>query len=595
MGSHQDGDDQHDSRRRIPGRFITLTCVVGLLGAVGYGSYDRWPGMLASITEPKSNIDSRYLTDSVSQGLFGITVRERGTLESMSNALIASEIEGSTTILSIVPEGTLVKHGELVCELDVSALREKEKEQRISITQAQADVTKSHENLEIQERKNESDIAAANLAMELAELDLKKYQEGEYLQQKREMQGNITLAEEELARAKEIYEFSRRLARKGYKSQNELEADRIALTKAEIALKSAQEKLRVLEQFDYHRMIRELEETATESKRELERVRRAATATYSQYEADYKSHQMKLELEESQLENYQRQIKAARILAPMDGEIVYDNKQSSRRGSEELIGEGTSVRERQVIAKIPDLANMKVDARIHESMISMVSINLPAEIRIDAFPELTLRGKVIKVAAVPQASSWMRPDVKEYEVVVEIDRNSVPADISLKPGLTAEIEILVEMRENVVQVPMQAVVAVGPERMVFVVEKDGKVEQHSVIVGKSSDTKIEILKGLEAGETIVLNPRTHFAEEIAEITSQVQQTLETERIEFNAKQESEGPAGPSAGTPAQGKPPGNPGEQRSGEKTPRGDFGSKGDFAPKGKGAPKGDFPKKND
>ena len=71
---------------------------------------------------PEKNETEGLITDACKIGPFEITVTERGTLDSMKNAVLSSKVEGATTIISIVPEGTTVKAGDLVCELDSSSL-----------------------------------------------------------------------------------------------------------------------------------------------------------------------------------------------------------------------------------------------------------------------------------------------------------------------------------------------------------------------------------------------------------------------------------------------------------------------------------------
>lgn len=190
---------------------------------------------------------------------------------------------------------------------------------------------------------------------------------------------------------------------------------------------------------------------------------------------------------------------------------------SDFRGSgEDVIEEGTEVRERQAIIQLPDFSKMKVDARIHESKISMIEEGQDVDIRVDAFPEQRYAGTVDQVSSVPISSNWMRPDLKEYKATIKIVPNG--ADISkLKPGLTAEIEIRIEERDNVLQVPVQSVITIGDQRYIFVLTSGDKPVRREILIGQASDTMIEVKDGVEAGEEVILNPRTHFADELIEL------------------------------------------------------------------------------
>lgn len=495
-----------------------------------------------------SGVSKRFLTDIAARKTFRLTVRERGTVDSLKSATVISEVDGSNTIITIVPEGTKVEEGDLLVELDSAAMVEEEKEGIIKVTNAEAALKKAQEGLEIQRRQNESDIAAAKLAVTLARLDLEKWRKGDFIQQQGVINGKIQLAEEELKRAKEVLEYSRRLARKGYKSQNELEADAIAVTKAQVNLDAAQAELDVLVNYTDPRTVEELRELADESVRALDRAERQASAAIAQFEADLKAAELTYEVETQDLAKDRAQLAACKIYAPQAGEVVYATG-DDRRSDSQQIAEGTQVRERQEIIKLPDLTQMKVDLRIHESLISRVQPGLPARVRVDALPGKVFTGKVLSVSAVPVSGSWYRPDLKEYSGVVSIDY-APGEDIRLKPGLTADVEIIVQSRADVLQIPFQSVVSVGQQRFAYVLMPQGS-QRREVLTGAANDTHIEILDGVDEGEKVILNPRTHFAEELAALEGPLGADGDDEEKESESGTASE----TSSGVSAQGSAP----------------------------------------
>lgn len=486
-----------------------LTLAAAIVGVCGWAAWAKYgkDGRDAAAS-------ARYLTEVVSKKPFKVNVRERATVASLKSVTLSSKVEGTTTIISIVPEGTLVKEGDLLVELDASTLVESEKQQVITKTQAGAALKKAEESLAIQVRQNESDIAAAQLALELAVLDLEKFKSGDYLQQKSEQEGLVQVAQETLAQAEEVYTFSQRLARKGYTSQSQLEKDRISAKKSSIDLAAAKTKLQVLEEFTYPRNIKELTEKADETKRARERVERQGIATLAQFQADLEAAKLTLQVETEKLERARTQIANSKIYAPQAGEVVYASE-DDRRSDAQAIAEGTSVRERQRIIELPALDQMKVDARIHESLISRVREGLPARIRVDALPGKVFTGKVMTVSSVPVEGNWMRPDLKEYSCVVSID--SKPGEnLSLKPGLTAEVEIIVQERSGVLQVPFQSVVTAGQKMYAYALTPGGP-ERREIVTGASNDTHLEVLDGVLEGEKVIMNLRAHFGEELAQL------------------------------------------------------------------------------
>ncbi|MBW3538813.1 MAG: HlyD family efflux transporter periplasmic adaptor subunit [Planctomycetes bacterium] len=623
------------SRPMPPGRssrkLLVLLAVIVLIG-VGVLSYPKlkeWWGT----GKPQY---TGLLTEKVKRGPFRISVVERGTLGSLKNATLSNSVEGTTTIISIVPEGTevdapvvtktggtvedvetnhdagyarvivrdengelrehqddvgelrrvLVKKGDtlkpgdaligdVVCELDSSALVNSAIQQRIKVTQAQADVEKGVKNVEIQERTNDSLLAAAKLAHDLAVLDLKKYKDGEYLQLLTKARGDVFVAREDLNKAGEDYEYAKKLAKKGFKNQNELEAARIAELRAQNTLTNAEELLNVLEKYDYDRKIKELEALALETEREIERVQLTGEAAVAQFQAQLDASRLAYDAEKHTLDRLERQIAGCRLVAPQDGKVVYA-VQSSRRSEPVVIEEGASVRERQAIINLPDFTQMKVDVKIHESKIGHIRPGLPAIIRIHADQGRKYRGVLETVPDVPVQGDWPNTDLMLYECAVRI----IDDVGDLKPGLTAEAEIIAEDRDDVLQVPVQAIVGVGSKYVAWAMTPSGPERRNDLKLGQSNEQMIEVLSGLEEGEQVVMNPRARFEKELTELEAQ----LEVERAAgdggesrdfIRGQQQKAGPATPrraaslAAGGPTGAPAAGGPGAAASGAAGPR--------------------------
>jgi RND family efflux transporter MFP subunit len=185
--------------------------------------------------------------------------------------------------------------------------------------------------------------------------------------------------------------------------------------------------------------------------------------------------------------------------------VVYgsaDSGQPFRGGNQEPIQEGATVRERQAILTIPDLTEMAVRVNIHESSVQRVAEGQTVAVRIDAFPDMSLTGDVIKVAVVADSgNAFMNPDLKVYPTIVRIDGEHD----WLRPGMTAEVEILVASLENTVYVPIQAVTYLEDKQVVYV-SRAGRREAREVQTGNYSEQFIEILSGLSAGEEVMLLP-----------------------------------------------------------------------------------------
>lgn len=542
-----------------------IFAVLLVLAGLAYGVLFHGDDLRASLSKadtqagPKSDaliLDGDLIPASVTREPFEVVLNVQGHLDSQSNATLSSQVEGSTTIISIIPEGTWVEEGDVVCELDSSSLSENLKQQQIDVTQAEAKLAQASESLSIQQTQNQSDIAAAELNKDLAKLDLEKYEDGEYPAKQRELAGTVAIKLEEFRRAEEDYEFTKRLVRKGYETPSDLESKRIAVKRAELELQKAEEDLKVLTQYTKKRDLAELNANVREYERELERVKLKAKSAEAQAVAEVDSAKLTLEVEKEKLDRYQQQLAACTLRAPQAGEVVYANLQSSRRGSDGVaIEEGAQVRERQAIINLPDVTRMKVSCRIHESLISKMRTGLKAAIRVDAYPTEIFNGEVAQVSSVPMTGSWPNYDLREYQAEIFLT-DDVEKVRRLRPGLTTQVEIFVDSRDDVLQVPQQAVVKAGRKSLVFIANADNTVTRRLVELGMTNSTSAEIIDGLSESDRVVLNPRTRFSDQIAEVEQLDRAEAEKDGKKLGNVDDVSRPDAPAARKPASGEAPG---------------------------------------
>jgi multidrug resistance efflux pump len=528
---------------------------------VGTGALFAWRGNPFHRSEEPTNL----VFEAVKKGPLEITITERGNLESANNEQIICMVEGEagTGILRIREEGTRVKEGDWLVELDSAKLKNDLTAQEITLETSNAALKTAEKNLEIQETQNESDVSAAKLKIQLADLDLAKYKDGDYIQEKDSIKGEIELATEDVTRAEDKYAFTQRLAKKGYAKMSEVVADKVALQKANISLQVAEMKMNVLENYTKGRQVAELQENAKESKRELERVELTGKAAVDKCQAELKAAQKKYEVEQSTYNKIKEQIKYCMITAKRDGMVVYVNTRAGgfRGSTEPLIYEGAKVKERQPIINLPDVTKMQVNARIHESKIAMVRVGLPATIHLDAQAGETFRGEVAMVSAVSTSGNWPNINLKEYITYIKLT-DDVEKVSQLKPGMTAEIEILIDRLTDVLQAPVQSFVERGGRHFAWALV-GGQLVRKEVKVGKSNEQFMEILEGLSDGERLAQTPRVSLPKEIAQLEIDVPATVEAATTGLKTPEAlPPGPGGPGGGRGrgAAGGGPGSPGD-----------------------------------
>jgi len=484
----------------------------------------------------------------VRRGPLRITVLQRGELSAKNSTSIKSEIEGQTTILQLVTEGTVVQPGDLLVRLDSSDLVEKELQQRISADNADASYKKAKAQHDIQVSQNQSDIEAAERKLQFAEMDLKKYKEGDLEQLRKEAEDRILLARQKRTQAENTLTWSKTLHEKGFLTQTELDRDDLEFQSADVQLEQADLALELLKKFDDPRKQSELDADLTEARRGLDRARLQADARIADFQAALTTSEARWQLEKEKLAKYRDQLEKTKITAPVAGMVVYTRTEGGRMGGGEAIQEGTQVREGQEILTIPSTGGMIAEASIHESVLNQVAIGLPCTITVDAIPGAQFKGKVRFVAPLPDKGNWWaNPNQRLYRTEVSIE----DASPEMRPGMNCSIEILVEEIPDAIYAPLQAIVLSKGKPIAFVT-RGSRVEERSVVVGKQSDKWVQVLEGLAEGDEVLLTPPPGFTP----------QKPETEEAKPAGSQDAAPASGPGPGAGAATEMRGQPSAER---------------------------------
>jgi HlyD family secretion protein len=472
LGAMTWDDSEHSKPPRRRWRFPTklvLLLACGILAVVGVA--------YALSGDKSAGVNKREMVDKVIRGDMVVSVTEDGNVESSSNVDVKCEVAGGSTILWLVKDGMRVEEGDELVRLDSSSIEDQTNQQKITYAKAEA--------AKIEAEKSFS----------AAKIGVQEYLEGTYVQQIQDAEAKITVAMENLRSSENSLQHTERMARKGYVTGLQREAQAFAVERAKLDLGSARTAKDVLEKFTKGKMMVDLE-----SKRD--------TA-----EAKMRSEEAAFQLEAARLKRLQTQLEKCTIRAPHAGMVVFANEQGGRGGQQAVtIEEGAGVRERQSIIRLPDLAHMQTKVTVHESKVDLLRVGMRARVRIQ---DREFQGQVSSVANQPEASGWIASAVKKYATIVRIDGEPD----GLRPGMTAVVEILVANLPKVLSVPVEAVVEQGTKNACWV-RAGGRFERRPVILGLSSKTHVEIKDGLNEGEEVVLNPRAVIAEAREELRTE---------------------------------------------------------------------------
>ena len=504
------------------------------------------------------------ITSTAHRQTLRTAITEHGTLESARYMDVVCKVKARThggrfasTIIGVIPDGTTVKRGDVLCRLDSSAVEEDLKQQRIALVNAHSDEIQSIEARKIIESETLGDIDSAAVAVRLAELDLRKFVKADYPQSHHDLEGRLAAADADREMSRDRAGWAHRMQRKGFLTYQQALAETSRQENLTIAYDKINEEMRVLEGLTRQRTQTELEAKSQEAGRAFDRSKNQAVAKKLQADITVWAKKSIRDHEEKRLSDLEEQLRCCTIAAPQDGIVVYFNSFQARSGSgsqQAIIAQGEPVREGQRLMRIPSLSRMVVDTYVHEAALTQVHADVrrpthfgdfyragliatpslmpgligrlafdvvrddfeayenevltpgdAAEIHLHAFPGRILHGHVQHISSMPSQRDWALMDVKLYPTTVTID------DLvdDLKPGLTADVTILGEKPlAQVLAIPLEALVK--PERTglpahCFVLTPLGP-EERDVAVGMQSQNLVQIRSGVAEGEEVILNP-----------------------------------------------------------------------------------------
>lgn len=427
---------------------------------------------MGAIASQSASVDrnNATLTHTIRRGDLRVTVTEKGTLESSNNVEVRSKVWGWKTVNWVIESGVEVKQGDLLVELDASEMEKKVDDARINYHNARADMITAESNVTVSEKS------------------IDEYVKGTYVEERTTILGQKFDAEQEVTMANLLYKSTLRLAAKGLVEQIQVDGDRFKLESARQKLALVNTRLQALEDFKF-----------TKQKEKLESDKRAADARLDAAKA-------RVDLSKTNVDQHEEQLRFHTIVAPQDGMVIHPKAAAHRDAPD--VEEGANVHTNQVLLIMPDLTQMQVKLGIHESMIDRVNPGLVATVTVG---DVTLNGEVSEVAKVTKPATWYTGNVVKFDTIVALEPHS-----GLKPGLSAEVEVVIAEYTNVLTIPVAAVVETGEQRHCWVKTSNG-VRQRELTLGDSNEQFVIVESGLKAGDQVVLNPVAFIDEAQAEV------------------------------------------------------------------------------
>lgn len=425
-----------------------------------------------------------------------VRVLKDGELQAVNNIDIACEVEGRNTILTVVKEGTFVRKGDTLMTIDSSTIRQKIEDTTLEVQKAENALQAAKEIKEIQESQNAANIEAATVALQLAKLDYQQYVEGSFPQQLASAKTDKTMGEITLKNRQDDLNQTRSLAAKGFVTAADVKKAELEVTNAQNALDKSSTALTVLEKYTHEMDLASKKNAVAQAEQKLLRTQKENANNLAQKNGDLETQAGALRLLKQRMDRLNAQLAACTIKAPADGLVVYAT--SSDRNAQNPIQEGASVNERQRLLRLPDTASMKAVVNIGEQQKAKLAENMRATVTIRGTKQ-KIGARLSRIALLADSGQrFWNPDLKEYPVELVLDQT--PA--GLKPGDSADIEIVVAEGKNVMAIPLAGIYASGEKNYAFLrAEPPRPVE---ITLGLTNETHAQITQGLSDSDEVLI-------------------------------------------------------------------------------------------
>lgn len=444
----------HDVPPAARGRRSTRTlCLIGLLFLLGVPTV-----MLVADIVSTPDLGPR-LAYPITRRDLRVTITEHGLLESAENTEIKCQVRGLNTVTWVIDSGTVVKPGDVLVRLDTLNIEQQidERTKYALWSQSAADSSKA--------------------AVARDELAVPEYEQGRYLAELMTLQKNLLIAKSRRASAKSMHAYATMMSDSGYVSAMETEEKAFALKQAELSVEILTTQLDVLKRF-----------TRAEQLQTLQGNLKAQTATHT-------ANVERAKADGQRRDRAVKELKHCVVRAERGGLVIHPS--AAQWMNAPRIAEGTTVYMTQVLLLMPDLSQMQVKFGIHESVIDRVKPGLTATVTL---PDQVLTGKVDTVANVTKPAGWWTGNEVRYDTTV-----ALPQQAGLRPGMSAEVEILIADYRDVLTIPVAAVVTTDEGDFCWVKSDQGAVRR-ALKLGDTNEVFSIVKSGLKEGDNVLLNP-----------------------------------------------------------------------------------------
>ncbi len=448
---------------------------------------------------PSSQSVSGANTVPVEYGAFTVKISELGVLRALDSVSISATKD--LPIIWLIPEGSTVKKGDVVIRFDASKYDLAYESAQASVEVAKANQQKATKDLEAMRQKRLAENSRYEGELELAQMALNALKRRPLPQVLERAKGEFQKAQLTLEAAERQWKAMPNLLKLGYIEGSTFDDSKFKVLEAKLNLSNTR---LALEQVTAGATIEELKQAQIRLKQAqtaVEKAKRGLVSEIQSFRASIIREQANVKRSLKELNRAFNKRKRRELRAPRDGLVVFAT--DATKNSSKKIQLGMIPFEGQRLIELPNLSTMVVDTDVNEFDIGKVKVGARVKVRIEAFPDTVFDGEVHKIGALArfkESADGTSTGVKAFNVIVQIKKQ----DSRLKPGLTANLDIISFQRDNAISVPLVAVTTQGDRHFVRVANAN-EILQRPVVLGPNNETRVIVEEGLREGDRVVLD------------------------------------------------------------------------------------------
>ena len=431
----------------------------------------------------------------------------RGTANAKKKHKLFPEASYNNKLTWIEKENTYVKKGDVVIRFETQDLLDDIEQRKLSIETKEQNLEIRKEERRILLSENQSDLRVASDAVDSTREEYARYYKYDGRKAKDDLVKSFESKEDALNDAEEDYrskmdEISNTIYDdEDAKNAAQTELDKLATTvdQKEQEYEAAKFQLKIFKKYTYPNTLTSKKNQLEHAQLNHEKVLVSTTSRVIQKDEEINRLNDEIRRAKQDLERVESYLPMMEIVAPEDGILVYGDVDHNR-GQTIEIEVGMECHRNRVLATIPEMDNLIVNFDIPEQFRHRINEGAKVIITPDSMPSLKVTGVVSEIAVVPvHQIVWDDTSPKIYNSIISLDQQNK----NLVSGMNVKVEVINEVIEQAVNIPVEAVFEEDGQYFVYLVQGDGSKKQ-AVTLGKANDRYVHIAEGLKTGDQVYL-------------------------------------------------------------------------------------------